>query len=100
MTVTLAMLVADLTTRMREARLDPTDQVRVLAALLTDVGWILAQPGLAGDRATLEAQLARRGDLASALILQGAILREWVDDGTPGEIPEARAVDKGGATLR
>jgi len=68
----LTDLVTDLRARLDEARLSPTDQVRALATLLAAVGWSPAQPGLSGDRIELEAALAARGDLASALILQGA----------------------------
>ena len=80
MTRDLTTLVMDLRARLDEAGLCPTDQVRALATLLAAVGWSLAQPGLSGDRMELEAALAARGDLASALILQGAVLKEWLED--------------------
>ena len=69
-------LARDLVGRVVAADLAPRDQVRAVARLLAELGWHLAQPGLSGDRIELEAALAARGDLASALIPQGAVLEE------------------------
>jgi hypothetical protein len=70
----------DLVNRVAAAGLAPQEQVRVVARLLAELGWGLARPGLPGDQQELEAALATRGDLASALILQGAVLAEWIGD--------------------
>jgi hypothetical protein len=75
-------LARELLGRVAAAGLAPRDQVRALAKLVSAVGWQLAQPGMSGDIRELEAALATRGDLASALILQGTVLEEWV--GTEG----------------
>jgi hypothetical protein len=91
----LTALVTDLRARIAAARLSPPDQVRALAELLAAVGWALAEPGLSGDRRALEAALTSRGDLASALILQGAVLQEWI--GAPSPLAaETAPVDREG----
>ncbi len=74
-------LVEELRDRITAAGLIPAEQVQVLAELLTAIGWRLAGPGLAEDRATLEARVTAQGDFASALILQGQILQEWLAEG-------------------
>ena len=89
----LTALVTDLRTRLEATGLGPADQVRALAALLTEIGWRLAQPGCSGDRRALESALALRGDLASALILQGAVLLEWIGE-RPSLLAES-TVDNG-----
>ncbi len=75
----LETLVADLRSQIDLAGLGPADTVRVLAALLRAIGWQLAAPDLPRDRGALEAHLVESGDLASALILQGHILLEWIE---------------------
>ncbi len=79
LSASLEELVADLRSEIDQAGLGPADTVRVLAALLRAVGWKLAAPDLPRDRGTLEAHLLESGNLASALILQGHILLEWID---------------------
>ena len=74
-------LVEELRDRIGAAGVTPAGQVQILAELLTAVGWSLARPGLAEDRASLEAHLTTQGDLASLLILQGQILQEWIAEG-------------------
>ena len=74
----LAALAMNLQVRLEGSGLTPTDQVRVLAKLISGIGWRLAQPGLSRGRRELEEALALRGDLAAALILQGTVLEEWV----------------------
>ncbi len=75
----LEELVADLRSQIDLAGLGPADTVWVLAALLKATGWHLAAPDLPRDRGALEAHLVESGDLASALILQGHILLEWIE---------------------
>ncbi len=81
----LEELVADLRSQIDQAGLGPADTVRVLAALLRIIGWQLAAPDLPRDRGILEAHLLKSGDLASALILQGHILLEWVEETAPSK---------------
>jgi hypothetical protein len=86
----LDTLVDDLSARITGAELSPQDQVRVLARLLTAVGYHQATPGLATDRRALEAAVARGDDLPATLILQGHILHEWVAE-TPASQRRQRA---------
>ncbi len=79
LSASLEELVADLRSRVDQAWLGPADTVRVLAALLRATGWQLAAPDLPRDRGALEAHLLESGNLASALILQGYILLEWIE---------------------
>lgn len=74
----LIPLVEDLYDRFAAAGLTEPDAVRVLAELLVRAGQGLGEA--CQDRATLLTRLRERPSLASALILQGVILRGWVDD--------------------
>lgn len=71
-------LVEDLYDRFAAVGLAPPDAVRALAELLIRVGQGLGEARQ--DRTVLLTRLREQSSLAAALILQGTILREWVDD--------------------
>jgi hypothetical protein len=80
-----APLVDDLAARLAAAGLSPEDEVRALAELLAAVGYRMAAPGSRTDRAAVEGRLLEGDDLASTLILQAYILREWVAETEPSQ---------------